>query len=85
MAKQRSDAKQQIADLLRTAKDSLGPASPSSAGWTATPSTSRSSSPRCPLLFKEGVTQTQETTLCQAILDGKLPAVIPDLKNFPRR
>jgi EAL domain-containing protein (putative c-di-GMP-specific phosphodiesterase class I) len=29
------------------------------------------------------VTQRQETTLCQAILDGKLPAVIPDLKSFP--
>ena len=36
-----------------------------------------------PFLFKEGVTQRQETTLCQAILDKKLPAVIPDLTKFP--
>ena len=36
-----------------------------------------------PFLFKEGVTQRQDTTLCQAILDKKLPAVIPDLKDFP--
>ena len=36
-----------------------------------------------PFLFKEGVTQRQETTLCQAILDKKLPAVIPDLTEFP--
>ena len=36
-----------------------------------------------PFLFKEGATQRQETTFCQAILDGKLPAVIPDVKDFP--
>ena len=36
-----------------------------------------------PLLLKEGATQKQETTFCQAILDGRLPAVIPDVKDFP--
>lgn len=35
------------------------------------------------LLFKEGVTQKQETSFCQAIRDGKLPSVIPDVKRFP--
>ena len=36
-----------------------------------------------PFLFKEGATQRQETTFCQAVLDGKLPAVMPDVKDFP--
>jgi GAF domain-containing protein len=36
-----------------------------------------------PFLFKEGATQRQETTFCQAVLDGELPAVMPDVKDFP--
>ena len=36
-----------------------------------------------PFLFKEGNQQVQETSLCQAILDKKLPPVIPNLKDFP--
>ena len=36
-----------------------------------------------PFLFPEGVTQRQETTFCQRILDGDLPAVIPDVRRFP--
>ena len=36
-----------------------------------------------PFLFKEGVTQRLETSLCQAILDGTLPPVIPNLREFP--
>src|SRR5438309_280961 len=27
-----------------------------------------------PLIFRDGITQKQETTFCQAILDGRLPA-----------
>lgn len=36
-----------------------------------------------PLVFRDGITQVQETSFCQAILDGKLPAVIPDVRDFP--
>ncbi len=36
-----------------------------------------------PFLFKDGITQRQDNTFCQAILDGKLPAVIPDVKAYP--
>ncbi|GAA0922464.1 hypothetical protein GCM10009558_034220 [Virgisporangium aurantiacum] len=36
-----------------------------------------------PLLFREGVTRPQATSLCQAIQDGKLPNVIPNLRDFP--
>jgi EAL domain-containing protein (putative c-di-GMP-specific phosphodiesterase class I) len=36
-----------------------------------------------PLIFKDGNTQPQATSLCQAILDRKLPAVMPDLRRYP--
>src|SRR4051794_29707178 len=36
-----------------------------------------------PLIFRDGITQKQETSFCQAILDKKLPAVIPDVTAFP--
>ena len=36
-----------------------------------------------PFLFKEGATRRQGTTLCQAVLDGRLPAVMPDVTAFP--
>nr|WP_269204750.1 EAL domain-containing protein [Motilibacter deserti] len=36
-----------------------------------------------PFLFQEGYRQRQEATLCQAIRDGKLPPVIPNLKDHP--
>ncbi len=36
-----------------------------------------------PLLFKDGITQPQETTFCQAVRDGTLPAVMPNVRDFP--
>ena len=36
-----------------------------------------------PLLLRDGITQRQETSFCQAILDGKLPPVIPDITAYP--
>jgi EAL domain-containing protein (putative c-di-GMP-specific phosphodiesterase class I) len=34
------------------------------------------------VLFREGATQNQGTTFCQAILDGDLPPVMPDVTRF---
>lgn len=34
-------------------------------------------------LFKDGQTQPQATSFCQAILDGKLPKVIPNVARLP--
>jgi EAL domain-containing protein (putative c-di-GMP-specific phosphodiesterase class I) len=36
-----------------------------------------------PLLFPEGSKVKQATSLCQAVRDGDLPPVMPDLKAFP--
>jgi EAL domain-containing protein (putative c-di-GMP-specific phosphodiesterase class I) len=79
----RSEAEQQVADLLRTAKNSLGLSVAFLSRMDGTTQHLEVVETSVPFLFKEGVTQRQETTLCQAILDKKLPAVIPDLTKFP--
>ena len=79
----RSEAEQQVADLLRTAKQSLGLSVAFLSRMDGTTQHLEVVESSVPFLFKEGVTQRQQTTLCQAILDKKLPAVIPDLTKFP--
>jgi EAL domain-containing protein (putative c-di-GMP-specific phosphodiesterase class I) len=83
VGKQRSDEQQQLATLLTTAKRSLRLSVSFLSrldGQTQHLEVVESS---VPFLFREGVTQRQETTFCQAILDGRLPAVIPDVKASP--
>lgn len=83
MGKQRSDEQQQLASLLLTAKRSLRLSVSFLSrldGQTQHLEVVESS---VPFLFREGATQRQETTFCQAILDGQLPAVIPDVKASP--
>lgn len=83
MSRQRSDAEQQVAELLRTAKDSLQISVAFLSRLDGTTQHLEVVESSVPFLFKEGATQRQETTFCQAILDGKLPAVIPDVKKYP--
>jgi EAL domain-containing protein (putative c-di-GMP-specific phosphodiesterase class I) len=83
VARERSEADEQVADLLRTAKNSLRLSVAFLSrldGLTQHLEVVESS---VPFLFREGATQRQSTTLCQAILDKKLPEVIPDLRDFP--
>src|SRR6478735_11728001 len=85
MSKERSAAELQIAELLGTAKDSLRLSVAVLSrldGVTQHLEVVESSGPAS-LFFKEGVTQRQETSFCQAILEGKLPPVIPEVKKFP--
>jgi GAF domain-containing protein len=78
----RSDTDEQVAELLRVAKRSLGL---SLACFTRMDGTIQhlevveSSIP----LFRDGMTQPQQTSFCQAILDGRLPAVIPNVAKLP--
>ena len=85
MARTRSGPDAQIADLLSTAKRSLrlSVAFLSRLDGTTQHLEVVESSGPASLLFKEGVTQRRETSFCQAILDGRLPAVIPDVRRFP--
>ena len=71
---QRSDTDEKVAELLRTAKSSLGLSLTFLSrldGETQHLEVVESSIP----FFRDGQTQPQATSLCQAILDGKLPSV----------
>jgi EAL domain-containing protein (putative c-di-GMP-specific phosphodiesterase class I) len=83
MGKARSAVEQQLADLLRTAKQSLRLSVAFLTRMDGTTQHLEVVESSVPFLFKEGVTQRQETTFCQAILDGRLPPVIPDVRDFP--
>jgi EAL domain-containing protein (putative c-di-GMP-specific phosphodiesterase class I) len=79
---ERSDTDQKVAELLRTAKSSLGLSMTFLSrldGETQHLEVVESSIP----LFHDGQTQPQATSLCQAILDGKLPRVIPNVAKLP--
>ncbi|MHB8380338.1 MAG: sensor domain-containing phosphodiesterase [Acidimicrobiales bacterium] len=78
----RSDTDLKVAELLRTAKTSLGLSLTFLSrldGETQHLEVVESSIP----LFHDGQSQAQATSLCQAILDGKLPSVIPNVAKLP--
>ncbi len=79
----RSTAEQQVADLLRTAKASLNLSVAFLTRMDGTTQHLEVVESSVPFLFQEGATQPQATTFCQAIQDGRLPAVIPNVKDFP--
>jgi EAL domain-containing protein (putative c-di-GMP-specific phosphodiesterase class I) len=83
VAKQRSDAEQQIAELLHTARKSLRLSVAFLSRLDGTTQHLEVVDSSVPFLFQEGYQQKQEVTLCQAVLDRKLPQVIPNLKDFP--
>jgi EAL domain-containing protein (putative c-di-GMP-specific phosphodiesterase class I) len=78
----RSDTDEQVAELLRVAKRSLGLSLTFLTrmdGTTQHLEVVESSIP----LFRDGITQPQETSFCQAILDGRLPSVITNVAKLP--
>ena len=83
MGRKRSAADEQIADLLRTAKESLHLSVAFLSRLDGTTQHLQVVESSVPFLFQEGVTQRQSTSLCQAILDGDLPPVVPDLRAHP--
>src|SRR3954449_1347978 len=81
--KRRTDAEQQVAELLRTAKESLQLSVAFLSRLDGTTQHLEVVESSVPFLFQEGNQQRQQTSFCQAILDGKLPAVIPDVRRHP--
>jgi hypothetical protein len=82
MQRTRSEAERKVAELLRTAKDSLGLSLTFLSrldGEVQHLEVVESTIP----LFRDGQTQPQATSFCQAILDGKLPNVIPNVAKLP--
>jgi EAL domain-containing protein (putative c-di-GMP-specific phosphodiesterase class I) len=77
----RSETAQQVGDLLRTARQSLG---------MGLAFLSRMDGPlqhlevvESDLPLQDGMTQARDTSFCQAIVDGVLPPVIPDVTRYP--
>ena len=83
MARQRTEAEQQIADLLRTARTSLHMSVAFLSRLDGTTQHLEVVDTRVPVLVQEKARVAQDTSFCQAILDGKLPAVIDDVKRHP--
>ncbi|MGY1682547.1 EAL domain-containing protein [Geodermatophilus sp. SYSU D01176] len=83
MRRKRSAADQQIADLLVTAKESLDLSVAFLSRLDGTTQHLEVVETSVPVLVQEGAKVRQDASFCQAILDGKLPAVIPDVKRFP--
>lgn len=83
MPKRRTEAAQQVAELLRTARQSLGLNLAFLSRMDGTTQHLEVVESALPLVFRDGVTQRQETSFCQAIMDGRLPAVMPDVRAYP--
>ena len=81
MATTRSSTQEQIADLLRTAKDALHLSVAFMTRMDGTTQTLEVVESSVPWVFREGHQQKQEVTLCQGVLDGTLPAVMADLRE----
>lgn len=81
--RKRSASDEQIAELLRTAKSSLRLSTAFLTRMDGKTQKLEVVESSVPMLFPEKVTQRQSTTLCQAVMDGRLPAVMPDLSEFP--
>ena len=81
--KPRSDVASQVASLLVTAKKGLGLSIAFLSRFDGDTQHLEVVESPLPLLFRDGIKRPLATTLCQAILDGKLPNVIPNLRDFP--
>lgn len=83
MGAQRSEAERQVAELLRTAKEALGLSVAFLSRMDGTTQHLQVVESALPFLFPEGARLKQETSFCQAVLDGRLPEVIPDVRRHP--
>lgn len=81
MRRQRSESEQQIAELLQTARRSLRLSVAFLSRMDGTTQHLEVVDSSIPLVFHDGITQKQETTFCQYVLDGRLPAVMPDMRK----
>jgi EAL domain-containing protein (putative c-di-GMP-specific phosphodiesterase class I) len=81
--KQRSEAEQQVGDLLHTAREALGLSLAFMTRMDGTTQHLEVIESSLPWVFRDGNTQPQETSFCQAIMEGRLPAVMPNVKDFP--
>lgn len=73
----------QVAELLRTAKDSLSLSVAFLSRLESDTQHLEVVESSIPLLFREGAVLERETSFCQAIIDGRIPDVIGDVGEHP--
>ncbi|MEV6596222.1 EAL domain-containing protein [Actinoplanes sp. NPDC051346] len=79
----RTEAAEQLADLLRTARQSLGLGSAFLTRMDGTTQHLEAVDSTIPDMFSVGMAQPQESSFCQAIMDGRLPPVMADVTDYP--
>lgn len=83
VGRERTEVARQVAELLQTAKKSLGLSLAFMTRMDGTTQHLEVVESSIPIVFRDGITQRQETSFCQAILDGRLPPVMADVKAYP--
>ncbi|MET7418781.1 EAL domain-containing protein [Dactylosporangium sp. NPDC005555] len=83
MARARTESARQIADLLKTARAALGLSLAFMTRLDETTQHLEVVESALPMLFRDGTKRPRAGSFCQSIMDGKLPAVIPDVTKFP--
>ena len=71
MGVRRGEAEQQVAELLRTAKEALGLSVSFLSRMDGTTQHLEVVDSSIPLVFREGARLPQQTTFCRAIMDGR--------------
>ena len=83
MSDMRFGGDERVAELLRTAREALGLDVAFLTRMDGTTQFIEAVESAVPVAFHDGMTLPQATSLCQAILVGRLPAVIPDVAGLP--
>jgi EAL domain-containing protein (putative c-di-GMP-specific phosphodiesterase class I) len=83
MKQHRTPAESKVAELLRTARTSLGMGIAFLSRFEGSTQHLEVVESDLPQLFKDKSTQDRATSFCQNIIDGNLPDVIPDVRQFP--
>ncbi|MFB9410763.1 sensor domain-containing phosphodiesterase [Dactylosporangium matsuzakiense] len=83
MVRRRTEAAERVAALLRTARSALGLSLAFITRLDGDTQHLEVVESAFPPLFRDGSARPWHNSLCKAIADGKLPAVIPDLRRYP--
>ncbi len=83
MARRRTEAEEQVAALLRTARAALGLSLAFITRMDDTTQHLEIVESAFPLVFRDGMTRPRGDSFCDAILGGTLPNVIPDVTALP--
>jgi EAL domain-containing protein (putative c-di-GMP-specific phosphodiesterase class I) len=81
VGRKRSATERQVADLLQTARKSLGMSVAFLSRMDGTTQHLEVVESSIPFVFHDGIELQQENTFCAHVLAGRLPAVMPDMRT----